>query len=86
MDKILFTDPITNDEIEFFCVEQTQINNQTYLLVTEDEDGDTEAYILKELSSEGDDILYEMVEQEDELELIGKVFAELLDEDIDLEY
>lgn len=86
MEKIIFVDPETNDEIEFFCVEQTQINNQTYLLVTEDEDGDSEAYILKELSSEGEEILYEMVEEENELDAIGKVFAELLDEDIDLEY
>lgn len=86
MEKIIFVDPDTQESTEFFCLEQTQINNQNYLLVTEDEDGDSDAYILKEISSEGEDTLYIMVEDEKELEAIGKVFAELLDEDVDLEY
>ena len=45
MEKITFTDPDTQEETEFFCLEQTQINNQNYILVTEEEDGDSEAYI-----------------------------------------
>ena len=51
MEKIIFNAPDTEESIEFFCLEQTQINNQNYLLVTEDEEGDSEAYILKETSS-----------------------------------
>lgn len=85
MEKIIFTDPDTQEDIEFFCLEQTQINNTNYLLVTEDEDGDSDAYILKETSSEGEETLYEMVEDDKELEAIGKVFAELM-EDVDFEY
>lgn len=85
MEKIKFTDPDTREIIEFFCLEQTQINNQNYLLVTEEEDGDSEAYILKELSSAGKETVYEMVERDEELQAIGKVFAELM-EDVDLEY
>lgn len=85
MEKIKFTDPDTQETIEFFCLEQTQINNQNYLLVTEDEEGDSDAYILKETSSVGEESVYEMVENERELEAIGKVFAELI-EDVDLEY
>ncbi len=85
MEKIKFTDPDTQEVTEFFCLEQTQINNQNYLLVAEDEDGDSDAYILKETSSEGDETVYEMVEEDAELQAIGKVFAELL-EDVDLEY
>ena len=85
MEKILFTDPGTQEQIEFFCLEQTQINNQNYLLVTEDEDGDSEAYILKETASEGAETVYEMVDEDGELNAIGKVFAELM-EDVDFEY
>ena len=85
MEKIIFNAPDTEESIEFFCLEQTQNNNQNYLLVSEDEEGDSEAYILKETSSEGEDTVYEMVEDEQELEAIGKVFAELM-EDVDLEY
>lgn len=86
MDKVSFTDPETNEEIEFFCLEQTTINGANYLLVTADEEGDSEAYILKETStSEDGDTTYEMVEEDQELNAIGKVFAELM-EDVDLEY
>lgn len=85
MDKIKFTHPNTQEVVEFYCVEQTQINNCNYLLVTEDETGDAEAYILKETFSEGENSVYEMVEEEEELSAIGRVFAELI-EDVDLEY
>lgn len=85
MEKIKFIDPETQEIVEFFCLEQTQINNQNYLLVTEDEEGDSDAYILKETSSEGEESVYELVEDDSELEAIGKVFAELM-EDVDLEF
>lgn len=85
MEKIKFLNPETQEETEFFCLEQTRINNQNYLLVTEDEEGDSEAYILKETSSKEDEAVYEMVDGDEELNAIGKVFAELMD-DVDLEY
>ena len=85
MEKIKFMNPETQEETEFFCLEQTKINNQNYLLVTEDEEGDSEAYILKETSSKDEETVYEMVDRDEEIEAIGKVFAELI-EDVDLEY
>ncbi|MCI9376968.1 MAG: DUF1292 domain-containing protein [Eubacterium sp.] len=85
MDKVKFVAPDKKEAAEFFCLEQTQINNQNYLLVTEDEDGDSDAYILKEISSEGEDTVYEMVEEDAELEAIGKIFSELI-EDVDFEF
>ena len=62
MEKITFTDPDTQEETEFFCLEQTQINNQNYILVTEEEDGDSEAYILRETSFGQGETVYEMVD------------------------
>ena len=50
-----------------------------------EEDGDSEAYILKEIADENDDVVYEMVEDDNELAALGKVFAELID-DADIEY
>lgn len=85
MEKIRFTDPKTQETTEFFCLEQTQINNQNYILVTEDEEGDAEAYILKETFSEGEETVYEIVDDDAELEALGKVFVELM-EDVDLEF
>lgn len=85
MEKISFTEPETKDEIEFFVVEETQINGVKYLFVTEEEDDDCDAYILREVRTEGDDVFYEMVEDDAELRAVGRVFAELID-DADIEY
>ena len=53
--------------------------------MTESDEEETEAYILKDTSkTEESDSIYEMVEDDEELEAISKVFSELL-EDIDLE-
>ena len=67
-EKIVLTDDEGN-EVEMYVVEETRINNVNYILVTEE--GDEEA-------------IYEMVEDDSELDYIGRIFSELL-EDIDIE-
>lgn len=87
MEKLIFTIPDTQEEVEFYIVEETRINGINYLLVTETDEGEeeAEAYILKDTSKmEEKDSVYEMVEDDTELEAVSKVFAELL-EDIDIE-
>lgn len=85
MEKITFIDPETKDEIEFFVLEETQINGTKYLFVTEEEEDDCDAYILKEMGTEAENVVYEMVEDDAELRAVGKVFAELID-DADIEF
>ena len=51
MEKVKFCDPQTQEEIELYVVEETQLNGVKYLFVTEEEDGDSDAYILKEIES-----------------------------------
>ena len=85
MEKIKFLDSDTDESLEFYVLEQTKINGVTYLLVTEDENGDSDAFIMKDLSEESEEeSVYQMVEDEKELEAIAKVFSELL-EDVDIE-
>ena len=85
MEKIKFTDPDTGECLEFYVLEQTRINNRDYLLVTVDEDGDSDAFVLKDLSEDTEkEAVYEIVEGEAELEAIAKVFSEML-EDVDIE-
>ena len=84
MEKVIFTDPDTKEEIEFYVLEETQINGNKFLFVTEEENGDSDAYILKEISTEDEEILYEMVEDDVEFAAIAKVFAELADEETQL--
>lgn len=84
-EKIIFVDEDGN-EIEMYVIEETRINNVNYLLVTDDE-GDSEeaeAYILKDISNDEDEeAIYEIVDDESEVDYIGRVFSELL-EDIDI--
>ena len=80
MEKVIFTDPETNEEIEFFVIEQTQINGTKYLLVAEDDAEDSPAYILEEIEDDDNDIVYSFVEDDESLESLGKIFAELLDD------
>jgi hypothetical protein len=80
MEKVIFTDPEINEKIEFFVIEQTQINGTKYLLVAEDDAEDSPAYILEEIEDDDNDIVYSFVEDDDSLEALGKIFAELLDD------
>lgn len=84
-EKIIFVDEDGN-EIEMYVIEETRINNVNYLLVTDDK-GDSEeaeAYILKDISNDEDEeAVYEIVDDESEVDYIGRVFSELL-EDIDI--
>ena len=83
-EKIIFNIAGEDEPAEFYIVEQTRIQGASYLLVTDREDGDSDAWILKDISADGDDeAVYEMVEDEDQLQAVSAVFAQMLD-DIDL--
>lgn len=84
MEKIIFTDPENQEDLELYLLEQTYINGTTYLLAAEEEEEDSVAYILKEVQTENEDVIYAMVEDDVELNAISKVFAEILD-DVDIE-
>ncbi|MEE1009827.1 MAG: DUF1292 domain-containing protein [Agathobacter sp.] len=87
MEKITFTDPETNESVEFSVEEETQLNGIKYILVSEEiSEDDCEAYILKEIKTEDEEILYEMVEDDVEFAALAKVFSELTDDDTTLEY
>ena len=87
MEKVKFTDPETQEVVEFIVEEETQLNGTKYLLVSEDsEDGTLDAYILKEVVDQNEEVLYEVVEDEVEFMALAKVFTELTDEDTDIDY
>lgn len=86
MEKIRFEFADSDETVEFFVLEQTRINGKNYILVTDSEEGDGEALILKDLSEDGEqEALYEIVDDDDELEAISKIFTQMM-EDIDLTF
>lgn len=87
METVKFIEPETNEIVEFAVEEETMLNGVKYLLVSEEmEKGDFEAYILKEIRTEEEEVLYEMVEDDVEFAALAKVFSELTDEETKLEY
>ena len=70
---------------EFFIEEQTRIGGVSYLLVSDSMEDEASAYILKDVSKDTDpEACYEMLEDEDELQAVYKVFEQML-EDVDFE-
>ena len=84
MEKITFR-PEGEEEVLFYVLEQTRIGGHNYILVTDVEEGDGEAYIMKDMSADGDEeSVYDMVEEDAELEAVAEVFEKML-EDVTLE-
>ena len=83
MDKIAFQ-MNENETVELYVVEQTRITGVNYLLVSDVEEGDGDAFILKEISAQ-EDAMAEYTDEltEQEFNAVAAVFAELL-EDVDL--
>ena len=83
MEKIPFA-PDGEEPVDFYILETTRLGGTDYILVTEEPEGDGQAYIMKDLSDQSDEeALYEMVEDDDELKAVGKVFESIL-EDVDI--
>lgn len=83
-EKIAFE---TEDGVEeFYVLEQTMLGGINYILVTDDMESEEGSFlILKEGSDSEDDFAsYEILEDENELKAVIKIFDELLD-DFDLE-
>lgn len=75
--------------VELYVLEQTQIGGIRYILVADQEVGDGEALILKEISGgtsgesavgEEEQTVYEIVEDETELDAVASVFENLLED------
>ena len=85
MEKLEFIDE-NGEKTQFYVIEETRINGINYLLVSEsDNEDEEEAYILKDTSdAASEEAVYEFVEEDSELESVGKVFSELMDDGVEL--
>lgn len=83
MEKLIF-EPEEGNPVEFYVLEETKLGGISYILVTEEEEGDGEALILKDVSiAEDEEAVYEIVEDETELGAVAAVFEDML-EDVEL--
>lgn len=90
-EKVITLETEDGEQIDLSVLEETRIGGVNYILaadVSEDEaDGDGQCYILKDCSrAEDEEAVYEFVENDNELEYLFGIFAELVaDMDLDLE-
>ncbi|MCR4754176.1 MAG: DUF1292 domain-containing protein [Lachnospiraceae bacterium] len=80
MEKITFC-PNGDEPVEFFVLEQTRISGVNYILVTDFEEGDGEALILKDMSKDDEpESVYAIVDDDNELKAVAGVFEDLLED------
>jgi hypothetical protein len=80
LEKITFN-PDGEEAVDFYVLEQTRIGGFNYILVTDFEEGDGEALILKDLSKDGDEeSVYMIVSDDEELEAVSGVFQNMMDD------
>lgn len=80
MEQIKFFNEVTGEETLFEVLDEVQIENDKYILVVDSEDV---AAILKEISEVGEDLTYELVEDENEFKKAAVEF--MTNEDYDIE-
>ena len=81
LEKITFR-PEGEEPVEFYVLEQTRIGGHNYILVTDVEEGDGDALILKDMSQDGEEeSIYDVVSDDEELEAVSGVFADMLEDE-----
>ena len=80
MEKILF-ETEDGDKQEFFVEEETRVGGVGYLLVTDSDGEEANAYIMKDLSEDGEaEARYVMVEDDVEYEAVARIFEQMMDD------
>ena len=80
MEKIVFY-PEGEEPVELYVLEQTMIAGKTYILVTDTEEGDGEAFILRDMSKPEDaESVYVEVTEDTEFSAVAEVFGKMLED------
>ncbi|MBQ1597618.1 MAG: DUF1292 domain-containing protein [Lachnospiraceae bacterium] len=90
MDKntISFYDEESGEDLDFYILEETVLNEKNYLCVTDNDPEDEEAlvYVLEKTGETEEEATYTVVEDEETLKAVLAVFSELMgDTDFTLE-
>ncbi len=84
MDNSIIMRTDEGEELTFYIEEETRVNGISYILVSDSKGDEANAYILKDISGEGEeDARYVFVEDETESDAVAELFSRMID-DIDL--
>ena len=79
LEKITFN-PDGEAPVDFFVLEQTRIGGHNYILVTDFEEGDGEALILKDMSQDGEEeSVFVIVSDDEDVQAVAGVCDKLLE-------
>ena len=79
-EQMVFTNDLGEEEV-FYVQAATVLGGVHYILVTETEDLAGDAYIMKQSAETEEEITFDMVDDEDELDALADVFEELIAEE-----
>ncbi len=80
MEKIVFSLD-EGQTVELYVLEKTKIGGVDYILVAEEQEGDCDAMILKEITGKNAaESVYEIVEDDTELSAVAAMFETLLED------
>ena len=81
MEKIRLIPTDSAQEEEFYVLDQVMLGGKSYLLVTDEEEGDGMCMILRDDAGSGDEeSLYAVVEDDNELSALMLLFPDKLEE------
>ena len=72
------TDEDTGEEIDFQLIARATIDDQLYFALVPADDEDAEEYVILRVSEDGDDLLLESIEDDDEFDKVEDYFNDLL--------
>ena len=69
------------EPVDFYVLEQTRIGGVNYILVTDTEEGDGDALILKDMSCDGEEeSIFTIVSDDEELSAVAGIFRNMMDD------
>ena len=79
-EKIILTSD-DGETLAVYALEETRIGGTDYILAADSKEGDGTCYLLKDLSGpEEEEAVYEMVQDDREIEYLLGIFEQLLDD------
>ena len=77
------TDEETGEECDFQLIARATIDDMLYFALVPAEDDECEEYVILRVTEDGDDILLESIDDDDEFEKVEEYFNDLLFSEID---
>lgn len=77
------TDEDTGEEIDFQLIARATLDDQLYFALVPADDEEAEEYVILRVSEDGDDLILETIDDDDEFEKVEEYFNDLLFGEVD---